>query len=88
MKTTGTYLQKLREEKSLSQMTVATRLGYDTPQFISNMERNLSYVPATKFKKLVSILEADAKQLLLLIQSDMREQCELDIEEYRKRVGL
>ena len=37
----GDYLQSKRMKVGLSQGDVATKLGYSSPQFISNFERGL-----------------------------------------------
>lgn len=37
----GKYLRDHRKEAGLSQMTIAKKLGYGSPQFISNCERGL-----------------------------------------------
>jgi transcriptional regulator with XRE-family HTH domain len=50
-------LRKARTKKGLSQSEVAKRLGYSSPQFISNWERGLSSPPIPKLKKLCKIYD-------------------------------
>ena len=41
----GTYLKQVRETSGLTQHDVSAKLGYSSPQFISNIERGISVVP-------------------------------------------
>jgi transcriptional regulator with XRE-family HTH domain len=41
----GTYLKDVREDANLTQADVSHKLGYTSPQFISNIERGISVVP-------------------------------------------
>ena len=50
-------LKKARSEKGLSQAEVAKKLGYSSPQFISNWERGLASPPIPKLKKLCKIYD-------------------------------
>lgn len=43
----GKYLQEARLTQNLSQKDVAEKLGYTSPQFISNWERDISFPPLT-----------------------------------------
>lgn len=45
----GDYLRQLRIDSGFSQLEVATKLGYSSPQYISNIERGLC---ATSLKQL------------------------------------
>lgn len=53
----GRFLQKSRLAASLSQREVAARLGYTTPQFVSNWERGLSLPPLRTLPELASLLK-------------------------------
>lgn len=56
-------LKTLRTTAGLSQKEIATKLGYTTPQFISNWERGISFPPASDLAKLVGILKADPTEI-------------------------
>ena len=45
----------MRRKVGLSQRDVASKLGYSTPQFISNWERGVSYPPLGGIKKLAQL---------------------------------
>lgn len=57
MKTTllAEYLTTKRQNVGLSQRQVAAKLGYRTPQFISNWERGVSHPPISAIKKIAAI---------------------------------
>lgn len=52
-------LKARRLELGLDQKDIAKKLGYTSPQFISNWERGMSTPPAKKIKRLAQILELD-----------------------------
>lgn len=47
--------KELRLKAGLSQGQVAEKLGYTSPQMISNAERDLSFMPLKSVKKLAKI---------------------------------
>ena len=53
------YLAITRQASGLSQMEVAKRLGFDSSQFISNVERGISLPPLGKLRKYVKTIKAD-----------------------------
>jgi len=59
----GHYLRKKRVEKKMSQFVLAEKLGYSSPQFISNWERTASYPPFDKYKQLCKLLDLDSKKI-------------------------
>lgn len=63
MSSLGTYLQELREKAGLSQKTIADKLGYTTPQFISNWERGISTPPPNAIRKLAKLINIDSEKL-------------------------
>jgi transcriptional regulator with XRE-family HTH domain len=65
----GAVLKSARETKGLSQGEVAKILGYGSPQFISNIERNLAHPPLTIISKLVDLYQLDSKFVLTLMVS-------------------
>jgi transcriptional regulator with XRE-family HTH domain len=50
-------LKTSREKKKLTQVGLSKLLGFDNPQFVSNIERGLAGVPPKHFKKLAQILD-------------------------------
>jgi transcriptional regulator with XRE-family HTH domain len=57
------FLKTKRISAGLSQKDVADRLGYSTPQFISNWERGVSQPPITILKKLGEIYKVSADEV-------------------------
>ncbi|WP_413587495.1 helix-turn-helix domain-containing protein [Bdellovibrio sp. HCB274] len=55
MRSCGEFLANCRKVKGLSQTQVAGLLGYESGQFISNWERNLSQPPIPVLKKLAEV---------------------------------
>lgn len=51
----ATYLRQKRKDAELSQGAVAKKLGYSSPQFVSNWERGLSDPPIATLRKLAFI---------------------------------
>ncbi|MES3039065.1 MAG: helix-turn-helix transcriptional regulator [Bdellovibrionota bacterium] len=53
--TLAEFLKNKREDAGLSQSEVARKLGYSSPQFVSNWERGLSSPPISSAKELCRI---------------------------------
>jgi transcriptional regulator with XRE-family HTH domain len=49
------YLRKKRRQAGLTQSDVAKKLGYSSPQFVSNWERGLSDPPVETLRKISDI---------------------------------
>ncbi len=49
------FLKEMRIKNGLKQWDVARRLGYESPQFISNWERGISEPPLHKWKEVAQI---------------------------------
>jgi transcriptional regulator with XRE-family HTH domain len=49
------FLKEKRLEAGLSQGAVAKKLGYTSPQFVSNWERSLSQPPVATLRKIAQI---------------------------------
>jgi transcriptional regulator with XRE-family HTH domain len=57
------YLKKSRESVGLSQTFVSSKLGYSSPQFVSNWERGLSHPPVKSLKKIAKLYKLKNKDL-------------------------
>lgn len=60
----GEIIQQHRKQKGLTQMELATKLGYDTPQFISNLERGLAKIPMNTIGQLIVLLDISEKKIV------------------------
>ena len=63
----GNYLKNKRNETGLTQSEVATKLGYSSPQFISNFERGLCSPPLNNLKTLVKLYKIPVEEIMTLI---------------------
>jgi transcriptional regulator with XRE-family HTH domain len=63
-----------RELRGFSQGSVAKKLGYSSPQFISNIERGLCSFPIKKCKKLCKILDLPYDLLKQAYVADLSEE--------------
>lgn len=67
----GSYLKEKRIKAGITQADVANKLGYSTPQFISNIERGLCSPPLKNLKVLVRLYKIPVDEIMRLI---LREQ--------------
>lgn len=61
----GAYLQQARLAKGLSQTEVARKLGYSTPQFVSNWERGRCAPAEDSYPKLIKMYGLSERQFRL-----------------------
>lgn len=66
----GKLIHKSRLKKNLSQADLAKELGWNTAQFVSNIERGLAEVPPKYVKKISKVLSLDPSELLKSIIVD------------------
>ena len=62
--TVGALIKLARTKAGLTQLQVAKKLGYTSPQFVSNWERGDSLPPMEIFPKLATLLHIDSKELI------------------------
>lgn len=67
----GASLKKQRIEKGVSQISIATDLGYKSAQIISNVERGMCHLPDAKIGELAKLLNVCPDMLLGLKQLDL-----------------
>lgn len=77
----GDYLQARRVKAGLSQGDVAAKLGYSSPQFVSNFERGLCAPPLNKMKTIVQLYDLNSEEVLKLMMKEHEKQL-------RKNLGL
>lgn len=53
----GDFLRVCREKKGVTQHELAFILGYSSPQFVSNWERNLAKPPLNKARQIANHLD-------------------------------
>lgn len=57
------FLKDKRIETGLSQGAVAKKLGYTSPQFVSNWERGLSRPPVATLRKIAQIYNINPNEM-------------------------
>ena len=67
------YLKKARIEKGMNQADVSAKLGFTSPQYISNCERGLCPISEKLFKKLSKIYDIPLITIIDLRVNDERQ---------------
>ena len=81
----ATSLKKLRVVRGLSQTEVAKKLGYSSPQFVSNWERGLASPPVKVIKRLSGLYESDANQLFQMVVRAAESRMRVEFEKSKGR---
>jgi transcriptional regulator with XRE-family HTH domain len=68
----GTYLKDVREDANLTQADVSHKLGYTSPQFISNIERGISVVPLKTLARMVNLYKINPEAVVKIILESQR----------------
>jgi transcriptional regulator with XRE-family HTH domain len=68
--TLADFMKQKRVAAGLSQGDVADKLGYTTPQFISNWERGVSRPPINVLKKLGDLYKISSEDLFEVVLSE------------------
>ncbi|MEK6773987.1 MAG: helix-turn-helix transcriptional regulator [Bdellovibrionota bacterium] len=79
MSTLGKILKEKRKKIGASQAEVAKKLGYSSPQFISNWERGLSAPPVTSLRTLASLYKISPENLFQIYLKTTLKMVETDI---------
>lgn len=61
------FLQKKRIAAGFSQFDVSTKLGYSTPQFVSNWERGVSHPPINALKRIAQLYNVSAEEIFEVV---------------------
>lgn len=75
----GTMIRSARERQELTQLELANKLGYESMQFVSLIERGMSKAPLTVIGKLAVILGIPAKKIENLLVEEYRNKVQTDI---------
>ncbi|MBN1115356.1 MAG: helix-turn-helix transcriptional regulator [Oligoflexia bacterium] len=68
----GSFLRKRRISLRLTQRQVAEMLGFQTCQFISNIERGIADIPPSRIKDFAEVLQVNAQELAAMVSESMR----------------
>ncbi|MFN8792439.1 MAG: helix-turn-helix domain-containing protein [Bdellovibrionales bacterium] len=80
------YLKKSRESVGLSQTFVSSKLGYSSPQFVSNWERGLSHPPLKSLKKIAKLYKLKDKELFDVFVKTYVSEVEKDLRKKIQRI--
>ncbi|MBK9324421.1 MAG: helix-turn-helix transcriptional regulator [Bdellovibrionaceae bacterium] len=82
------FLKEKRLEAGLSQGTVAKKLGYTSPQFISNWERGLSQPPVATLRKIAQLYNISVNDMFDIMLKATIEQVTAELTEkfYKQKV--
>ena len=68
------FLKNKRIEANLTQSEVARKLGYSSPQFVSNWERGLANPPVVILRDLTKMYKVSADKMFDMLVDETREQ--------------
>ncbi len=68
----GDFLKDSRETAILTQAEVSLKLGYSSPQFISNIERGISVIPLKTLAKMVHLYRVNPESVVKIIMESQR----------------
>jgi transcriptional regulator with XRE-family HTH domain len=68
----GSFLKEVREQSAMTQADVSSRLGYTSPQFISNIERGISVVPLKTLSRMVTLYKVNPESVVKIILESQR----------------
>lgn len=83
----GRWLKENRIRAEMTQADVAKKIGYTTPQFISNWERGISMPPLSVYARLVRIYKADRPEAIARYQAVKMMPVESRVQELKRRLG-
>lgn len=74
------FLKQRREQSGLSQKVVSEKLGYTTPQFVSNWERGISTPPVQTIKKIAELYKIPVDEIFNLLLQETLQQVTYDMK--------
>lgn len=85
-KSLGQYFQQKRVDKGISQRDVASKLGYSSPQFVSNWERGLCAPPVDALPTLIRLYSLSTKEVIgkIMVEQEKLLVKELGLKRARK----
>ena len=83
----GLMIKEYRNKAQLSQAELAKKLGYTTPQFVSNFERGVGKVPLVVVGRLIKILELPEREIMQLLIDEYTLEVKKDIAQGKKPRG-
>jgi transcriptional regulator with XRE-family HTH domain len=75
----GKYLAEKRMKAGVTQIELQKKLGYTSPQYISNWERGICAPPIHQLYDICKITKADRQELFDFLMTDLRNFLEKDL---------
>jgi transcriptional regulator with XRE-family HTH domain len=83
----GIFLRDARLKKNYSQWDVAKKIGYSSPQFISNLERGISSPPLKLLRVLVDLYDMSPRELLQVITEEQERILKQNLSKLKKALS-
>jgi transcriptional regulator with XRE-family HTH domain len=83
----GKLVKEYRVKKGFTQLELSEKLGYDTPQFVSIMERGLAKLPLNVIGQLIVLLGIPEKKITALLLEAYRKNMHKEISSGKSQVG-
>ena len=83
----GQMVQSYRQKAGLTQMELAKRLGYSTPQFVSIMERGEGKIPLSTVGSLIKILRLPEGEIFDILLDTYKNQIKKEIRAGKKALA-
>jgi len=83
----GQLIKEHRANKGITQLQLSEKLGYDTPQFISIIERGLAKVPLNVIGQLIILLGIPEKKITKLLTNEYQKEVQREIASGKSSVA-
>lgn len=81
----GQMIKESRLKMGLSQLELAFKLGYDSPQQISLFERGLAKVPYATLGQLCGLIDLPERKIMQLLVTDFTEELKAQFKSAKKQ---
>ena len=83
----GNMIRDYRTKAGWTQLELAEKLGYNTPQFVSLFERGLSKIPLETLGRLLVLLKMPEKEVLKIMLSNYEAELKSKLAQGKKSVS-
>lgn len=83
----GTLVKEYRNKKEMTQLELSEKLGYDTPQFVSIIERGLAKVPLNVLGQLIVLLGIPERRVTKLLTTAYQLEIQKEIASGKTKVA-
>ena len=80
----GHIIKEFRVKSGLTQMELASKLGYNTPQFVSLFERGLSKIPLETMGKLIVYLKLPERSVMSALTAAFEQEAKQKVQSGKK----